>query len=76
MITPHYRNRDFDWTSFESLRQCARMAYDMAGITNPREELDLAEVHDCFSITEMCIYEDFGFSETGKARRDIEEGFF
>ena len=76
MITPHYRNRDFDWTSFESLRNCAQMAYDMAGITNPREELDLAEVHDCFSVTEMCIYEDFGFSERGTAPRDIEEGFF
>ena len=60
MITPHYRCRDFDWTSFEALRNCAKMAYDMAGIKNPRQELDLAEVHDCFSITEMCIYEDFG----------------
>lgn len=76
MITPHYRARDFDWTSFEALRNCAKMAYDMAGITNPREEIDLAEVHDCFSITEMCIYEDFGFSPRGGAPKDIEEGFF
>lgn len=76
MITPHYRYRDFDWTSFESLRKCAQMAYAMAGIVNPRTELDLAEVHDCFTITEMCIYEDFGFSEKGAAPRDIEEGFF
>ena len=52
------------------------MAYDMAGIKNPREELDLAEVHDCFSITELCIYEDFGFSPRGGAKEDIESGFF
>ncbi|MCR5229842.1 MAG: hypothetical protein K6D03_06920 [Solobacterium sp.] len=76
MITPHYRNRDFDWTSFESLRNCAKMAYDMAGITNPREQLDLAEVHDCFSITELAIYEDFGFSKRGEAVKDIQAGFF
>lgn len=76
MITPHYRPRDFDWTSFEALRKCAQMAYDMAGIKNPREELDLAEVHDCFSITELCIYEDFGFSPRGGAKEDIESGFF
>lgn len=76
MITPHYRARDFDWTSFEALRKCAQMAYDMAGITDPRNEIDLAEVHDCFSITEMCIYEDFGFSPRGKAPEDIRAGFF
>lgn len=76
MITPHYRSRNFDWTSFASLRDCSQMAYDMAGIKNPRKELDLAEVHDCFSITELCIYEDFGFSPRGGARADIENGFF
>lgn len=76
MITPHYRSRDFDWTSFEALRNCSHMAYEMAGITNPREELDLAEVHDCFSITELCIYEDFGFSARGGAPQDIRNGFF
>jgi acetyl-CoA C-acetyltransferase len=48
----------------------------MAGIKNPREEIDLAEVHDCFSVTEMLIYEDFGFSKRGNAREDIENGFF
>ena len=76
MITPHYRARNFDWTSFEALRKCSQMAYDMAGIRDPRNEIDLAEVHYCFSITEMCIYEDFGFSPRGGARDDIENGFF
>lgn len=76
MITPHYRAREFDWTSFEALRKCSQMAYDMAGIKDPRNEIDLAEVHDCFSITELCIYEDFGFSPRGGARYDIDSGFF
>ncbi|WP_316860204.1 acetyl-CoA acetyltransferase [uncultured Cohaesibacter sp.] len=74
-ILPHYRP-DFSWTSFEALRVSSSKAYEMAGIKNPREEIDLAEVHDCFSITELLIYEDFGFSPRGKAREDIEAGFF
>lgn len=74
-VLPHYRP-DFDWTSFEALRVSSSRAYEMAGIKNPREEIHLAEVHDCFSITEMLIYEDFGFSPRGKAREDIEAGFF
>jgi len=48
----------------------------MAGIKNPREEIDVAEVHDCFSITELIIYEDLGFSKHGKAKEDIDSGFF
>ena len=52
------------------------MAYEQAGIKNPREEVDLAEVHDCFSITELIIYEDMGWSAPGKAKDDIESGFF
>ncbi|WP_337996538.1 acetyl-CoA acetyltransferase [Oleispirillum naphthae] len=74
-VLPHYRP-NFDWTSFEALRISSLRAYEMAGIKTPREEIDLAEVHDCFSITEMLIYEDFGFSPRGKAREDIEAGFF
>ena len=35
---------------------------------NPREELDMAEVHDCFTITELAIYENFGSAEEGKAK--------
>ena len=66
----------FSWTSFDALKQSSRKAYEMAGITNPRQEIDIAEVHDCFTITEMLIYEDFGFSAAGRAREDIEAGFF
>ncbi|MGQ9655552.1 MAG: acetyl-CoA acetyltransferase [Thermodesulfobacteriota bacterium] len=74
-MLPHLRP-EFGWTSFNALVNSSRKAYEMAGIKNPREELDIAEVHDCFTITEMVIYEDFGFSQRGKAREDIEEGVF
>ncbi|RLB36400.1 MAG: acetyl-CoA acetyltransferase [Deltaproteobacteria bacterium] len=72
---PHFRP-DFGWASFEALVTSSHKAYEMAGIKNPREELDLAEVHDCFSITELLIYEDFGFSPRGRAREDVDSGFF
>ena len=74
-LLPHNRP-DFDWTRFESLINSSQQAYQQAGITNPREELDIAIVHDCFSITELIIYENFGFSPWGHAKEDIESGFF
>ena len=72
---PHTRT-GFDWINFEALQTSSRKAYEMAGIKNPREEIDIAEVHDCFTITELAIYENFGFSAPGKAREDIDSGFF
>ena len=72
---PHFVN-GFDWIRFDSLISSSRSAYEMAGIKNPREEIDIAEVHDCFSITELIIYENFGFSSWGNAKEDIDSGFF
>ena len=66
----------YDFTHFDETVNAARMAYEAAGIKNPREEVDLAVVHDCFSITELIIYEDMGWSPRGKAKEDIESGFF
>ncbi len=54
----------------------ARGAYEEAGIKNPREEVDMAEVHDCFTITELVIMEDLGFSPRGKVIEDVNSGFF
>jgi len=51
-------------------------AFKEAGITNPREEISMMEVHDCFSITELSTYEDLQISPRGKAVQDIEAGFF
>jgi acetyl-CoA C-acetyltransferase len=74
-MLPHFRP-NFSWASFPSLVTSSQKAYAMAGIKNPRTELSLAEVHDCFSITECVIYEDFGFSPRGKAKADVDSGFF
>lgn len=74
-LLPHYRP-DFNWADFGALRSSSRKAYEMAGIKNPRLELDMAEVHDCFTATELIIYENFGFTGKGGAIKDINEGFF
>lgn len=66
----------FDYLGFEANRNAARQAYSQAGIENPRTELDLAIVHDCFTITELIIYEDLGFSPKGRGWEDVEAGTF
>jgi len=67
---------DWDGTYVKTAVKCAARAYDEAGIKNPREEISMMEVHDCFSITELVTYEDLGISERGKAGNDVRDGFF
>ena len=74
-MLPHYRP-GFDWINFGALKKSSQVAYKMAGITNPREEIDMAEVHDCFTGTEMITYENFGWSPEGHLKDDINSGFF
>jgi len=69
-------NTKYDYTHVEATVRAAEAAYKEAGITNPREEISMAEVHDCFSITEAVTMEDLEFSPKGKVRDDIESGFF
>jgi len=66
----------WDGTYVETTTRAATRAYEEAGIKNPREEISMMELHDCFSITELVTYEDLGISPRGKARDDIEDGFF
>jgi len=66
----------WDGTYVETTTRTASRAYEEAGIKAPREQLSMIEVHDCFSITELVTYEDLRISERGKAKNDIEEGFF
>jgi acetyl-CoA C-acetyltransferase len=61
---------------FHTTRIAAAHAYQEAGITNPREQLSLMEVHDCFSITELVTMEDLGVSKEGEGWRDVLDGFF
>ncbi len=69
-------NTKFDWTHVETTARAAQAAYKEAGITNPRDQISMAEVHDCFSITEAVTMEDLGFSPRGKVMEDIENGRF
>jgi acetyl-CoA C-acetyltransferase len=66
----------WDGTYVESTARTAARAYKEAGIKNPRKEIHMMEVHDCFSITELVTYEDLQISPRGGARKDIEDGFF
>ncbi|MBK8925494.1 MAG: hypothetical protein IPM74_06190 [Crocinitomicaceae bacterium] len=63
-----------DFLSFEATRTAASKAYKQAGITNPADELDLIEVHDCFSIVELLTYEDLGLCKKGEAKDMIRSG--
>ncbi len=60
------------FTEFVASQRAAKQAYKMAGI-GP-EDIDVAEVHDCFSITEILDYEDLGFCEKGQGGKFIEDG--
>lgn len=67
---------DYDYTHFPECEWAAKDAYAQAGITDPRSELAMAEVHDCFTPTELVLMEDLGFSARGEAHRDCEDGVF
>ncbi|MDP3015824.1 MAG: thiolase domain-containing protein [Deltaproteobacteria bacterium] len=57
-------------TSLEATREAARIAYKMAGV-GP-SDIDIATVHDCFTIAEIVAYEDLGFCEKGEGGKLIE----
>jgi len=69
-------SQDYDFTTFSEVVASAKDAYAQAGITNPREQISMAEVHDCFTPTELVLYEDFSFSPRGTAWQDVMDGFF
>ncbi len=70
------RHQDYDFTTVMEARHAAEAAYREAGIRDPRKEIDLAEVHDCFTITELITYEDLLFSERGRGWKDVMDGVF
>jgi acetyl-CoA C-acetyltransferase len=59
-------------TSIPASETAAERAYEEAGVSP--DELDFAEVHDCFAIAELLAYEDLGLCERGKAARLLREG--
>jgi acetyl-CoA C-acetyltransferase len=68
--------QDYDFTTFPEVTASAADAYKQAGIENPREEVSMAEVHDCFTPTELVLMEDLGFSPRGQAWKDELDGRF
>ncbi len=68
---PYYKP-SFDYLGFPATQAAARSAYEQAGVT--AQEIDFAEVHDCFTITEIINYEDLGFCARGEGGRFVEDG--
>ena len=66
----------WDGSYFHTVRIAAKKAYAEAGITKPREEISMMEVHDCFSVTELVTKEDLFISEEGQAVKDVMDGFY
>ena len=67
---------DYDYTYFPEIEAAGRDAYAQAGVTDPRHELAMAEVHDCFTPAELLIMEDLGFAERGSAWKEVLAGTF
>ncbi|HEY4862847.1 MAG TPA: acetyl-CoA acetyltransferase, partial [Xanthobacteraceae bacterium] len=70
------QHNSWDGSYFATTRIASRRAYQETGIEKPREEIDLIEVHDCFSVTELVTMEDLHISEEGRAINDVLDGFY
>ncbi len=66
----------WDGSHFVTTRKAATKVYEEAGVKDPRKEISMMEVHDCFSITEMVTMEDLHISPKGMAYEDIMSGFY
>ncbi|MGD0378549.1 MAG: acetyl-CoA acetyltransferase [Acidimicrobiales bacterium] len=66
----------YDYTHFPECEAAAADAYAQAGITDPRRQLAMAEVHDCFTPTELVLMEDLGFAARGTAWKEVLAGTF
>jgi acetyl-CoA C-acetyltransferase len=77
-VSNSYESRFNEWKGdhFVTADKAADMAYKEAGIQNPREEISMMEVHDCFSITELVTMEDLKISPRGGAVKDVMDGFY
>lgn len=69
-------HNSWDGSYVKTTRVASKKAYEEAGITRPRDEISMTEVHDCFSITELVTMEDLGLSGEGEAVKDVLNGVF
>lgn len=67
---------NWDGSGFVTTAKASAAAYREAGIENPRDQISMMEVHDCFSITELVTMEDLHISARGEAPKDILDGFY
>ncbi|MBB1600522.1 acetyl-CoA acetyltransferase [Variovorax sp. UMC13] len=70
------QSNEWDGSYVHTARIAAQRAYAEAGITRPREQISMTEVHDCFSITELVTMEDLGLSDVGGGVKDVLDGKF
>jgi acetyl-CoA C-acetyltransferase len=70
------QHNSWDGSYFATTRVASTRAYQEADVRNPREELSLIEVHDCFSVTELVTMEDLHISSEGRAINDVLDGFY
>lgn len=74
---PHpHTDPDHDFLRWKATENAARDAYRMAGIDDPFRQVDVAQLHDCFTLTELLSYEDLGFIPKGAAKEHIASGTF
>lgn len=74
---PHpHTDLTHDFLRWKPTEAAARAAYAMAGIADPFAQIDVAQLHDCFTLTELLSYEDLGFIPKGAAREHIAAGTF
>jgi acetyl-CoA C-acetyltransferase len=66
----------YDYTHFPEVAASAVDAYRQAGVSDPRMALAMAEVHDCFTPTELVLMEDLGFCARGTAWKEVLAGTF
>jgi len=65
-----------DFLSWKPTATAAADVYRQAGITDPRKQIHVAQLHDCFTLTELLSYEDLGFCAKGAAKEHIASGVF
>ena len=70
------QHNSWDGSYFMTTRAASRRAYQEANIEKPRAAIDLLEVHDCFSVTELVPMEDLYISAEGEAINDVRDGFY
>ena len=70
------QSNEWDGSYLHTTRLAAKKAYEEAGISDPKKQVSLTEVHDCFSITELITMEDLFIADEGQGWKDVLDGRF